>query len=200
MKLAESGDLAAATAAIAAVAVVVAAAVAAFLTAATAAVVLGLEFLGGGITHELHNTGITYGLAGQLMVEVHGHLFVGHLGHNALDAHAVLGHHRDDGTRAHVLVVKLAVHMENLFLQFVDQVGVLLAESLLGFEREIKLLTLLQTHDVLLETLDERHVHTEDKRVGMLLVELKDTHLLLGVDNKDLIHELHVFSCLNFLH
>ena len=143
MKLAESGDLAAATATIAAVAVVVAAAVAAFLTAAAAAMVLGLEFLGGGITHELHNTGITYGLAGQLMVEVHGHLFVGHLGHNALDAHAVLGHHRDDGTRAHVLVVKLAVHMENLFLQFVDQVGVLLAESLLGFEREIKLLTLM---------------------------------------------------------
>ena len=56
MKLAESGDLAAATAAIAAVA--------AFLTAAAAAVVFGLEFLGGGITHELDNTGITYGLAG----------------------------------------------------------------------------------------------------------------------------------------
>ena len=190
-----------AAAAIAALAMLVATTVTAVLTAAaTAVVVLGLEFLGRCVTHQLHYTSIAHGLAGQLVVKVHGHLVVGHLSDNALDTHAVLSHHGHDGAHADMLVVKLTIDMEDFLLQLIDQVGILLSESLLGFEGEIKLLTLLQSHDVILEALDERQVHPEDKRIGVLLVEFEHTHLLLAIYHKDLIHELYVFSCLNFLH
>lgn len=161
---------------------------------------LGLEFLGGGVTHELHGAGIAHGLTCQLVVEVHGHLVVGDLGDDALDAHAVLGHHGHDGAHADVLVVKLAVHMENLFLQLVDHVGILQAEGFFGLEREVKVLALLQTHDVVLETLDERQVQAEDKGIGVLLVELENADLFLTINDKNLIYEFDVFSCLNFIH
>ena len=194
--------LAAATAvaAVTVVVVVAAATVTTVLTAASATVMLGLQLLGRGIAHQLHVAGIAHGLASQLMVEVHGHLVVGHLGHDALDTHALLGHHGHDGTHADVLVVKLAVNMENLLLELIHQARVLGTESLLGLEGEVKLLALLQAHDMVLETLDERHVHAEDKGIGLLLLELEHTDLLLAVHDEDFIYEFHVFSCFNFLH
>lgn len=192
----------AAAAAVAAVAVVMATAtVAAVLTTASAAVmVLGLELLGRGVAHELDVASIAHGLTGQLVVEVHGDLVVGDLGDNALDAHSLLGHHGHDGTHADVLVVKLAVNVEDFLLEFINHVGVLDTEGLLGLQGEVKLLSLLQVDDVVLEALDEGDIHTEDKGIGMLLVELEDTHLLVAIDNENLVHEFDVLTCLNFLH
>ena len=187
--------------AVAAVTVVVAAvAVVAVLTATAATVMPGLQLLGSGVTHELDISAVAHGLARQLVIEVHKHLVVGDLDHLALDAHAFLRHHGHTGTGANVLLVKLALDVENLLLQLINQVGILLAEGLMGLKGEIKLLTLLQTHDAVLETLDERQIHAKDKSIGMLLVELENTHAFFTVDNKDLIDELHIFSCLNFLH
>ena len=178
----------------------VAATVATLLTAATATVVLGLEFLGRGIAHQLHITAIAHGLASQLMVEVHKHLVVGDLDHLPLDTHALLGHHRHDGALADMLVVKLAVDVEDLLLQFVHQVGVLDAEGVLGLQGEVKLLALLEVDNVVVETLDERQIHAEDKRIGMLLIKLEHTGLLVAIDHKDLVHEFYIFTCLNFIH
>ena len=194
--------LAAAAAAVAVVAVVVSAVTAATVLATTTAavVMLGLKLLGGGVAHELHVARIAHRLAGKLVVEVHGDLVVGDLGDDALDAHAVLGHHGDTSAHADVLVVKLAVNVEDFLLEFVNHVGVLGAEGLLGLQREVKFLALLEVKDVVLESLDQRDVHAEHKRVGMFLIELENTHLLVAVDNKNLIHEFDVFTCLNFLH
>ena len=178
----------------------VAAAVAAFLTAATAAVVLGVKFLGRGVANELNEAAVAHGLACQLVVEVHEHLVIGHLDDLTLDAHAFLSHHGHACTRTDVLGVKLAVDVENLLLELIDQLGILYAESLMRLQREIKLLALLQTHDVVLEALDERQIHSKDESVGVLLVELEHTRLLVAIDHEYLIHEFYVFSCLNFLH
>ena len=162
--------------------------------------VLGIEFVGGGVTHELHIAAVAYGFTSQLVVEVHKDLFVGHLDDLSLDAHTLLSHHGDAGAGTHMLVVKLAVDVEDLFLEFVDQFRVLHTKGLLGLEGEIKLFALLQAHDVVLEALDEREVHTEHKGIGMLLIELENTDLAFLVNHKNLIHEFDIFAGLNFLH
>ena len=194
--------LAAAAAAVAAVAVVVAAVTASAVVASatTAVMVLGLEFFGRGVTHELHVARIAYGLAGELVVEVHGDLVVGDLGDDALDAHAVLSHHGHDGTHADVLVVKLAVNVEDFLVEFIDHAGILYAESLLGLQCEVKFFSLFQAHDIVLEADNQGHVHAEHKGIGMLLLEFENTHLLVSIDNKNLVHEFDVLTCLNFLH
>lgn len=189
-----------ASAAVAALTVVMAAATVATLLAATSAVMLGLKLFGGGIAYELHVSHVAHRLAGELVVEVHGDLVIGDLGDDALDTHAFLGHHRDDGAHADVFMVKLAVDVENLLLELIDQVGVLDAESFLGLEGKVKFLTLLQIDDVILETLDEREVESEDKSVRVFGFELEYTDLLIAVDYKDFVHELDVLTCLNFIH
>ena len=190
-----------AAAAVAAVAVVVSAiASTAVVTAATAAVVLGLEFLGGGVAHQLHKSAVAHGLSGELVIEVHEHFVVGDFHYLPLDAHALLGHHGHTCSGTDVLSVKFAVDVEDFFFQLIDEFGVLHTKGLMGFQGEVEFISLLQSHDVVLEALDERQVHAEDKCVGMLFVELEHARLLLAVDYKDLIHELHIFTCLNFLH
>ena len=99
-----------------------------------------------------------------------------------------------------ILGVKLAIDMENLLIKFINQVGALYTESLMGLKGKIKFIALLQAHDMVLEALDQRQVQTEDKSIGMLLIELEHTGLLFAVHNKDFIDEFYVFSCLNFLH
>lgn len=192
-------ELAAAAAAVAAVAVVVATVTAAaFFTAASATVMLGVELLGGGVAHELYKTGVAHRLASELVVEVHEHLLVGDLDDLSLDAHAFLRHHGHAGTRADVLGVKLAVDVENFLFEFIDEFGVLHSEGFMRLEGEIKLVALLQSHDVILETLDEGQVDAKYKGIGMFLVELEHTGLFFTVDDKDLINELHVFTCFDF--
>ena len=84
----------------------------------------------------------------KLVVEIHEHLVVGHLDDLTLDAHAFLSHHGHAGTRTDILGVKLAVDMENLLLELIDQLGILYAESLMGLKGEIKFFALLQAHDM----------------------------------------------------
>ena len=172
---------------------------AAVLAAATV-MMLGLEFLRGSVAHELHISGIAHRLTSQLVVEVHGDLVVGDLGHDALHAHAVLGHHGHDGAHADVLVVKLAVNVENLLLEFINHAGILGTEGLFGFQGEIKFLALFKVDDMILEALDERHIQPEDKGIGVLLVELEHTDLFITIYHKNLVNELNIFTCLNFLH
>ena len=162
--------------------------------------VLGLQLLGRGVAHQLHVAAVAHRLAGELVVKVHEHLVVGDLHYLTLDAHTLLGHHGHAGSGTDVLGVKLAVDVENFLLQLIDELGVLHAKGLVGLQGEVKLLALLQAHDVVLETLDERQVHAKHKGIGMLLVEFEHTLLLLAVNDKNLIYEFHVFSCLNFLH
>ena len=189
---------AAAAAAIAAVAVVVATVAATFFTAASAAVMLGVELLGGGVAHELYKTGVAHRLACELVVEVHEYLLVGNLDDLSLDAHAFLRHHGHACAGSNVLGVKLAVDVENFLFQFIDEFGVLHTEGFMRLESEIKFVALLQSHDVILEALDEREVDAENKGIGVFLVELEHTGLFLTVDDKDLIYEFHVFSCFDF--
>ena len=154
--LAHQWGLAAGAAAVAAVAVVVATvAAAALVTAASAAVMLGVELLGGGVAHELYKTGVAHRLACELVVEVHEHLVIGHFHHLALDAHAFLGHHGNKCARTDVLVVKLALDVENFFLQFINQIGIFHSECLMGLQCEVKLLALLKAHDMVLEPFDK---------------------------------------------
>ena len=150
------------------------------LTTAAAAVVLGAELLGRGVAHHLHIAAVAHRLACQLVVEVHEHLVVGHLDHLTLDAHSLLGHHGHAGSWADVLLVKLALHMEDFLLQLIHQLGVLHAEGLVGLQGEVKFLALLQTHDVVLESLDERQIHAEYKGIGVLFIEFENTGLLLA--------------------
>ena len=193
--------LAATASAVATVAVVVSAVTAtAVLTAASAAMMLGIEFLGGGVAHYLDISAVAHRLTGELVVEVHEDLVVGDLDDLSLDAHAFLCHHGHTSSWADVLGIKLAVDMEDFFLEFIDELGVLDAEGLLGLECEVKLVALLESHDVILEALDEREVHAEDKGVGVLRVELEDALLLIAVDDEDFIDELYIFTGLNFLH
>lgn len=182
--LAHQWGLAAGAAAVAAVAVVVATVTAAALvTAASAAVMLGVELLGGGVAHELYKTGVAHRLASELVVEVHEHLLVGDLNDLSLDAHAFLGHHGHACTGSNVLGVKLAVDVENFLFQFIDEFGVLHTEGFMRLECEIKLVALLQSHDVILEALDEREVDAENKGIGVFLVELEHTGLFFTVDD-----------------
>lgn len=175
---------AAAAAAVAAVAVVVATvAAAALFTTASAAVMLGVELLGGGVAHELYKTGVAHRLASELVVEVHEHLLVGDLNDLSLYAHAFLGHHGHACTGSNVLGVKLAVDVENFLFQFIDEFGVLHTEGFMRLECEIKLVALLQSHDVILEALDEREVDAENKGIGVFLVELEHTGLFFTVDD-----------------
>ena len=145
-----------AAAAVAAVAVVVVAVVVvAFVTTAAASVVLGLKLFGRGITHELHVTSIAHGLSGQLVVEVHEHLVVGYFHDLSLDAHVLLGHHGHESARADVFVIELAIDVEDFFLQLINQFGVFVSKGLMGLQGEVKFVSLLQSHDAVLETLDE---------------------------------------------
>lgn len=194
--------LATAATAVAAVAVIVAAiAVTAILATASAAmVVMRLEFLGGGIAHYLYKTAVAHRLSCQLVVEVHDNLVVGDLDYDTLDAHSLLSHHGDEGARTDVLAVKLAVNIEDGLVQLTDHFRIFHAEGFLGPKGKVKVLSLLQTHDILLESLDEREVETKNKSIGRLFLVFEHTGLLFAVDNKDLIHEFHVFTCFDFLH
>lgn len=187
-------------AAVTAVVVAAVVAVAVLATTAAAMMMLGLELLGRGVTHKLDKSSIAYSLASQLVVEVHGDFVVGDLSDDALDTHAVLGHHGDDGTHADVLVIKLAINVEHLFLELIDHVGVLGAEGLLGLQGKVKFLALFQIDDVILETLNQRDIKPKHKGIRMFLIELEDTHLLVTIDHKNLVNELNIFTCLNFLH
>ena len=188
-----------AASAVAAVAVVMATVAAAAVVAATsAAVVTGLELLGGSVAHELYISAVADGLTGQLVVEVHEHLVVGHLDYLTVKSHALLSHHGHDSTGSHALGIKLAVHVEDFLLELTDEIGVLLAEGLLGSQCEVEFFILIETHDVILEFLKQRNIESEHKSVGMFLIEFEYTGLLLAVHNKDLINELHIFSCFDF--
>ena len=189
--------LAAATVAAVAVATVT---VIAFLATAAAAMVTGLKFLGGSIAYKLYEAAVAYRFAGELVVEVHEHLVVSYLYNLALDAHAFLGHHGHTRTGTDVLGVKLAIDVEDFLLEFINKLRVLHTEGLMGLQGEIELLALLQAHDVVLEALDEREIHTEDEGIRVFLVELEHALLLIAIDDKNLIHELYVFTSLNFLH
>ena len=194
-------QLAASATAVAASAMVVSAVTAATLfTTAAAAVVMGLELLGGGIAHEFHMAGISHCLPSELVVEVHEDLVVGHFHYLTFDAHAFLSHHGDESARTDVFFIELSLHVENFLLELIDQFGILIAEGLVGLQGKIKFVSLLQPHDAVLEALDEREVHTENKCIGMFLVELEHARLLLAIDNKDFIYELYIFTCLYFLH
>ena len=194
------GLAAAAAAAVTAVAVLLAAVTAAAILAATSAAVLvaRLQFLGGGVAHELHSADKAHGLSRPGVVEVHGYLVVGHLDDLTVETHTLLGHHGHDGARTDVLGVKLALHVEDFLLEFTDEFGILLAEGLLGSQREVEFVALFEAHDVILEFLEQRNIESKHEGVGALLVELEHAGLLLAIHNKDFIDELHIFSCFDF--
>ena len=157
-------------------AVVVATAVATTATAiaaASAATLTGddvdecLYLLLGGIVHREHFALEGESHAGIGVVEVDGHRFILHLYHEAIHALAVGIHEGDYVAGINLLVVKLAVHAEDLLVYIKYEVVAAIAVGLLLGKGEVEGVALLEVLELLLESL-EGEAQTCGKLEGML--------------------------------
>ena len=157
-------------------AVVVATAVATTATAiaaASAATLAGddvdecLYLLLGSIVHREHLAleGESHACIG--VVEVDGHRLILHLYYEAIHALAIGIHEGDDVAGVDLLVVKLAVHAEDLLIYVEHEVLAAVAVGLLLGEGKVEGVALLQVLELLLESL-EGEAQTCGKLEGLL--------------------------------
>lgn len=177
-----AAGIVAAMVAVATAAVVVIAAAAAFVAAtvvvasATAAVG-GLKLFGGGVAHCLYLAFEAYVLAGEGVVEVHHHLFVGDFLYEAVDAETVGRHHRDEGAGLYHLGVKFAVDHEYILFERDYLLDVVRAESLVGLGCHIVCGTGLHTVERFFQRLDHAAGDTEYKFLGIFRINLMNEFL-----------------------
>ena len=126
-----------------------------------------LYLLLGGIVHGEHLTfeGEAHACIG--MVEVDGYGLVLYLHYKAIHALAIGIHEGDDVAGIDLLVVKLAVHAEDLLVYVKHEVLAAVAVGLLLGEGEVKGISLLEVLELLLESL-EGEAQTCSKLEGLL--------------------------------
>lgn len=152
-----------ATAAVAAFAATV------FVAAATATL-SGLQLFGGGVAHEGHFALEPHVFAGQGVVEVHFDFAVAYFLDYAVDAIAVLGHHRHDSTGFDNLVVKFAVYDEDVLVEYGNLLGVVLTECFFGFSYNIEVAAFFKTFEGLFEGDDDAAGNTEYYLFGIIFI------------------------------
>ena len=93
-------------------------------------------------------------LSCQRVVRVNRHAVSFHLSYSGREAVLLGVSQGDDGSGEDVLSVKLAVDHEDIAHQFVDALGIVVAESLGGCQREVKLRALFQRQYVLFQRIE----------------------------------------------
>lgn len=106
------------------------------------------------------------GFAGHRVVEVHLHLVAVHLYNATQQLHAVVGHHRDLIADRQQTLLDFAVDGEGLAGQYDDHIGIGLAVTDLGGEREGERVTYAEACDVLFE-LGQQVTCSENESEGM---------------------------------
>ena len=126
-----------------------------------------LNLLLGGIVHREHLAfeGEAHACVG--VVEVDGHGLVLHLYYEAIHALAIGIHEGDDVAGIDLLVVKLAVHAEDLLVYVKHEVFAAVAVGFLLGEGKVEGVALLQVLELLLESL-EGEAQTCGKLEGLL--------------------------------
>lgn len=173
---------------------------AALVVAAATAAMARRNLLGSGVAHLKDGALEADILASERVVEVHLDILVGDLEHDAVDAIAVGGHHRQDGALGDSLVVKLAVNLKDVAWQLGNLLVVIGAECIGGLDDEVEGRTLLQPVNGLLEGNYHAAGDTEDNLLGVIDIGLMDEFLTFGSDFIEVITEFYVFSWLNFFH
>ena len=126
-------------------------------------------------------------LSSQRMVGVDGDTVVLNFQHTGHEALVVLVHQGNDGTGVDVLVIEVVVDAEHLALHLVDTLLVVVAESLVGGQREVEGAARQQVDDATLKSI-KRHAEATDKLEGVALLRLLLKVLVaLGIDGVQLI-------------
>ena len=185
----------------AAAATVVTAVTAAVVMAAAAATARGLEVFGRHIAHGQHRALDAHVPVDELMIEVHLDILRSHVYDKTLDAHAVGSHHRQTHTLADMLLVKLAVNLEDTALELDDLLGIVVTESLVGLGHDVIFVAGLEAFESLLQRLDKPLSQTEDDALGLVGRHL--VHKLLravGIDFIEIKNEFDILAGLDFFH
>lgn len=113
-----------------------------------------LYLLLGSIVHAQHLTFEHETHAGIGVVEVNGHSLILHLHHETVHALAVGIHEGDYVARINLLVIKLAIHAEDLLVHVEYEVLAAVTIGLIFGKGEVKGVALLQVLELLLESLE----------------------------------------------
>ena len=115
--------------------------------------------------------------AGQVMVEVHLHVFVANLADDTHDGTTVGGLHHQLGAFLHHIVQHIVVH-EHLLVEVHHIVLITLAVALFGGQVEAILVARLLSHEILLE-LRQHLLHAADERERVFFGGLLDDTAVL---------------------
>lgn len=195
--------MAAAAAVVAATAVVTTAIVAAAFatTAVAAAAVGGMKLLGRSVADGDDLAFEADVVVDERVVEVHLDVGRGNLGDETLDAVAVGGEHGQAFADLDVLVVKLAVDLEDFALDLDDMLGIVASESLVGLGDYVVGVAGLETLEGDLERADDALGDAVDDGLGLLGRGLMDQSLFtVGINGIQIVAELDIFSGFYLFH
>lgn len=191
---------AATAAAIIATTVVVTAAIVA-TTAVTAAAVSRMQLFGSGVTHNDDLAFEAHVVVDKRMIEVHPDMRRCDFGDKSLDAIAVSGEHRQALADFDVLVVKLAVDLKDLALDFDNMLGVMMSECFVSLGYNIIGVACLQALESNLERTDNTLCDAIDDGLRLLGRSLMDQGFFtVGVNGIKIVAKLDIFSGFYFFH